>query len=329
MSTPSGSSKPTASGASDDSHTIRGRLPNAPLDKPAKSEAIRHSVPFGPPLMGRARANSLRRLDEAALRHLAASPRLVEPAVQFGAVRELDVRQAMAAESQAQFAGHLKPMAATGPATMETVTALRFAASLAEEAQSELKTMPQNKRRLIGQIGVASVNGHLGLGISGRSDARDFGQAVEGRMLELQEHYDGTGGSANWSTRLVPVHAPEVTSQGMGQDICAAKRASAVAHSVNGTLPPLGQYHRDLIPSPDALLEVMQGATSEFGKNIEAHSVLTGRSPPPEPADNPFAATVAGRPRSQSIGSMASSCDTCMQEHEQFMQTRSRSGTLK
>jgi hypothetical protein len=290
---------------------------------PQKSQAVRHSVPFGPPVQGRARANSLRRLDEATLSHLAGTG---GGQARFGAQRELDIRATMVAESQAQFRQERKPMAATGPAGMQEVTALRFGASMAEEAQSELQADPLNKKRMIGQVGVASVNGHLGFGISGRSNARDFGQNVEARMLELQQHYDGTGGSANWSTQLVPVHAPEITPVGV-EDICAGKRAALTAHAANGSLPPLAAFHRADVPSPNALLEVMQGATSEFGKNVAAHSILQGK-PTAEPSANPFAGTVTGRTRSSSVGSMASSCETCMHEHAQHMLTRAHSGKL-
>ncbi|AYR24587.1 hypothetical protein [Herbaspirillum rubrisubalbicans] len=311
------------------SHTIRGRAPDVTQDVPAATGKNKPSLPFGTPQLNRTRANSLRRLNTEALQQLAES---TDALTKFGAQREQDVRKGLLLQSQAQFSSSSQPhMAARHPAGMPEVNALRFTASMAEEAQTELQQTDKWKKRKIGQVGIANVNGHLGFGISGKIEANDLIEAVQARMLELQQAYDQIGGSAKWSSRLVPVQVPEVASpsaETLFKDICAAKRASLTAHVAAGLMSPDVQPQRSDIPSPDMLLEAMQTATSDHGKNIDSFS-----SPLPaghiEPNPQPFETTISGRARSQSLSSMANSCQYCMAEHEVDMARRDKGGHFK
>lgn len=171
-------------------YTVRGR----PVGQAVPIDPGKRDNPLGAPLMGRQRANSLRRLPEEHLRALDTHP---DEAVRNAAKREVGIRHDLVAESQFQMADPEKPkMHAMGPVGMREVSAMRFASSMAEEAQDEVNREKGYKPTQVGQIGVANVGGHLGVGFSGKASEMAHARKVEKQMLELQSAYDKTGESA-------------------------------------------------------------------------------------------------------------------------------------
>ncbi len=295
--------------------TLRGRaLDTALPEKPRKRDN-----PLGTAIMGRKRSNSIRRLPITTLQTLT---RHKDDHVTQAAVRELGVRQDIVDASKHQFRNREHPeMNAMGPATMRDASAVRFAASMAEEAQDEIvrEDIAQKKNpQQVGQIGVASVRGHIGVGFSGKSSEMEHTRRVERRMLELQEHYDKSDESHHWSGRLKEVAVTDVFAKD-GGNVCAAKRAAHVTHSlVLGPEAPTKPVGRDVIPPPDSLVEMMSPAMSGRGNLLSNYSVPNTSLPDPV---GPL--TVAGRQRRDSVSSMANSCETCMAEHEQHISKRS------
>ena len=317
---------PAPTGAAPD-YTVRGRS----LDAPTNTR--RNMNPLGDPLMGRQRSLSLRRLPVEHLRGLAAPSGPEPTALNTAAARELGVRHAMVEHSQRQLAAAPVKMNARSPAGLGEASTMRFASSMAEEAQDEVNRGTAYKPQQIGQIGVASVQGHLGFGISGQQDKMGHVNAVQARMLDLQAHYDAAGQSAHWSTRLTGTPVSDVFAQDEG-NICAAKRAAHVAHSAaaaaNAKPLPDRPVPRHEIPPPDTLLEMMNTATSGRGNFLSDFSVNTNGPPSAhqtDPAGSLAPGRVSGRPRSASVDSMANSCTTCMDEHHQHMKTRARSAS--
>jgi hypothetical protein len=244
--------------------------------------------------------------------------------VRSAAEREIGVRRDLVAESQLQFGPKTK-MNALGPIGMPEAQAVRFASSLAEEAHDELvRELPRGSKKVpqLGQIGVARVGEHMGVGFSGKKSEMEYTHAVEGRMLQLQQHYETMGLTGGWSSRLAPVQVTDIFAEGDG-NICAAKRAAHVAHSLASGPTYLGPTPaRSAIPPPESLVEMMNPAMSGRGTLLSDYSALRTRQSRdvPEPVAHPT--TIGGRPRSASVDSMANSCPTCMGEHEQHMQKR-------
>ncbi|GAB7536913.1 hypothetical protein [Burkholderia sp. 3C] len=309
-------------------YTSRGRKLDAKVpDKPAKRDN-----PLGAPVERRQRANSLRRLPTEHLMELAHTHDSVH--VRQGAEREIGVRHDLVAESSAQFSGGGRPkMNALGPVGMREVTAMRFASSMAEEAQDEVNREYKNPRDMsqVGQIGVANVGGHLGVGFSGTQDGMAHTRAVEQRMLDLQKDYGDNGLAAHWSGRLEGVAVSDVFADKSDLNICAAKRASHVASSVanaaNGSpLSPIQPVHRRDIAPPDSLIEMMSPATSGRGNLLSDFSAAQKRRGSAVAPDVALSPAISGRPRSKSVDSMANSCDICMGEHDHHMEKRFNHG---
>ncbi|HYD80191.1 MAG TPA: hypothetical protein VEC06_10315 [Paucimonas sp.] len=301
-------------------HTSRGRTPDAALPLPGAK-----GNPLGEPIMKRQRANSVRRLPVETLQGLASTD---GGHVGTAARRELDVRQGLLDESRAQFPGPgpSRHMNALAPVGIREVNAMRFAASMAEEAQDEIireKVARGERPEQVGQIGVASVGGHIGVGFSGQSSKMGHTRAVEQRMLDLQKHYDSVGQSGHWTGRLEETRVTDVFAQS-DANICAAKRAAHVAHSLArgpDYLPsPVG---REQIPPPDALIEMMNPAISGRGNMLSNYSAARKRGTSTA-GTGPAPTTISGRSRSASVDNMANSCDTCMKEHEAHMSKRGK-----
>lgn len=303
--------------------TARGRPLDSDVNK--KGEVDRTILP----VPTRQRAFSLRRLPTEDLEQLTKGH--PSKSVQSGANREIEVRQLLIAESRLQqqkpgtFSPHL--MASKSPVGMQEVEALRFASSMAEEAQSEVNAQNKTQNKL-GQLGVANVGGHLGMGFSGKSKEEVAHiKNVEKQMLVLQQHYQSQGKADHWSTQLQGTQVSEVTAD--GANVCAAKRAAHVAnsaaHGADYYLPPIEQRQqmppsetlppikREQIPSPDTLIEMMSPATSVFGGMQKPFSVMQNKSPLFSKQEQD-GTTVATRTRSQSVQNMANSCDECQKE---------------
>lgn len=312
-------------------YTARGRPLDSGVNKKGEVDRTIQPVPT------RQRAYSLRRLPTENLEQLAKGH--PSGAVQSGANREIEVRQHLIAEStlQQKIPGAFQPhpvMASKGPVGMQEVEALRFASSMAEEAQSEVNTQNKTQNKL-GQLGVANVGGHLGMGFSGKSKEEvAHTKNVEKQMLVLQQHYQSQGLADHWSTQLQGTQVSEVTAD--GANVCAAKRAAHVANSAaygadyylpsieRQQMPPpemLPPIKREQIPSPDTLIEMMSPATSVFGGMQKPFSVMQNKSPLFSKQEQ-GGTTVATRTRSQSVQNMANSCDECQKEFAEKMGQR-------
>ncbi|AJQ97509.1 hypothetical protein [Gynuella sunshinyii] len=291
---------------SEQPYTARGRpLEQKFFDSRIKKRELQIKDPTVP-VQGRNRANSLRRLQVPMLESLVKGKNEVSEAAQ----RELDVRTEMVALSTQQFPENAKPkMASKGPISMTEATALRFSASLAEEAQDELNAQSSGKKQTVGLIGIANVGGTLGMGFSGRKDEEPFMQDVQGRMLELQQHYQQADSTTGWSSQLVPVQTPGFSDLG---NVCAASRANLAARSANGEFANMENIGRADLPTPDTLVEMTTRATHPTGGRLKQYEAQ-----PLDTADYPSQYQVQPmqtRNRNGSIANMADSCPTCMEE---------------
>jgi hypothetical protein len=279
-----------------------------------------------PPVMGRQRANSLRRLNRDVLTGLAQR----DGEVGIGATRELDVRTEMQRISASQVDPNIP---SSGPQTevprmkarqgvnRGDVDALRFASSMAEEAQHEVRQFhdfdPTNAKgsgRSIPMVGIARVGGSRGFGISGEENGQQaaHSEEVQRRMLVLQGHYDEEQTSGNWSARLRGVPVQPVTAAG-GGNVCAASRATAAAMAGNGH-SPRGSSDREALPVPDALIELGNRSVGLSGGRMGgyAEEASTGRGIEKD-------VKVTGRSRAASTGNVMKSCQTCMDERTKHM----------
>lgn len=302
-------------------YTLRGRA----LDAALPANPTKKDNPLGAATMGRLRSNSIRRLPESTLRELSSSTDAHALVVE-AARREIGVRQDMIRASHLQFSEGQRPqMNALSPISMHEASAVRFAASMAEEAQDEIvrADMAKNLRpKQVGQIGVASVNGHMGVGFSGKKDDMPHIQRVQDRMLDLQQHYDQAGRSDHWSGRLQAVTVSDVFAAD-DVNICAAKRAAHVAHSMAmGDQAPTQPVRRGAIPPPDALVEMMNPSISGRGNLLSDFSVQPN-SQHADPAPQ-GTRTIGNRTRSDSVSNMANSCATCMAEHMEHVGKRGK-----
>ncbi|WP_138922429.1 hypothetical protein [Hylemonella gracilis] len=308
-------------GTKPQSYTLRGRalVTNLPAN-PSKRDN-----PLGVASMGRQRSNSIRRLPESTLRELSRSPDTPALVVE-AARREIGVRQDMIRASHLQFPeGQRSQMNAMSPISIHEASAVRFAASMAEEAQDEIVREDMAKKippKQVGQIAVASVNGHMGVGFSGTEKDLLHIQRVQDRMLDLQQHYDQEGRSGHWSGRLQGVTVSDVFAAD-DANVCAAKRAAHVAHSMAmGNQAPIESVHRGAIPPPDSLVEMMNPSMSGRGNRLSNFSVPpSSQIPDPDPQGT---RTIGNRTRSDSVSNMANSCATCMAEHMEHVSKRGK-----
>lgn len=269
----------SSSGSETQLFTLRGRPVDAPVTPSAPN-------PLGEPLMGRRRSNSIRRLPIEHLQGLAEGH--ASEHVRTAATREIAVRKQLVAESAYQFSDRDHPkMSALGPVGMAEVQAARFASSLAEEAHDELLRNKEYLESLatkgakipqLGQLAVARVGPHMGVGFSGKSSEMDHTRAVEKRMLELQAAYEQSGATDHWSSRLAPVQVTDIFAED-GGNICAAKRAAHVAHALakgseylEGTRPV-----RSHIPLAESTIEMMTPAMSGRGRLLTDYSASRAR----------------------------------------------------
>ncbi|THF63694.1 hypothetical protein E6C76_13985 [Pseudothauera nasutitermitis] len=301
-------------------YTLRGRALDAELPAPSRKQGN----PLGEAIMERRRSNSIRRLPVATLMTLPT----IHPnsKIAEAAIRELGVRQDIVQASKHQFLKMERPdMNAKGPVGMREASAIRFAASMAEEAQDEVvreDIKRGQKPKQVGQIGLASVDGHMGIGFSGKSSEMAHTQRVQDRMLALQEHYDQKGRADHWSGRLQGIAVSDVVAES-NANVCAAKRAAHVAHSMSlGDQAPTEPVKRHRVPPPDTLVEMMSPSMSGRGNLLSDFSVQSS-SQHPDPAPQ-GTRTIGNRTRRDSVSSMANSCETCMKEHMEHMNKRGR-----
>lgn len=291
-------------GGGDKEYTYRGK----PLSGDLGTQSIQ----------GRGRSNSIRRLDQRTLEGLKGHK---SKEVSMAATRELGVRGDMEELSKGQLKDSSHPrMKAIEPSTKREVDALRFASSMAQEAQEELNSDPSYARPSkktfgsIGMLGVATVKGRMGFGISGSDEKnleneKDIFQAshrvaVQKRMLVLQKHYEERGQTDDWSTQLVGTSAPTVFA-GKGENVCAASRATAAALGGGG-----GKVMREELPTPDSLIEVSSTAVNHRSTHMtdfmalpkEAYKGLEPKTP------------MLARGRSASSGNVMDSCKKCLSE---------------
>lgn len=286
--------------------TARGRA----LDQKFFKGSKKNPKPSAP-VFGRNRSNSLRRLTAPRLAELAESHK--NENVRAGATRELEVRAELIDTSKKQ--QKTGAMASNRAIGLREASAMRFAASLAEEAQDEIhnEASGSGKKSKLGQIGIANVKGSLGLGFSGRKSQVPFINKVKQRMLALQAHYRQARSTGDWSARLTPVVGPTVTGEG---NVCAASRAKAAALAGHG--PSLFSKRktvdRSVLPTPDSLVEMTSRATHPTGgrlKKFEAQPLDTDQY-----ARGYQGKTMATRNRNGSVSNMANSCKTCIEERD-------------
>ncbi len=285
----------SSNGSGDNPYTYRGRY----LDQTMQDA----------PVMGRKRSNSLRRLSRPVLQDLSERNDIVGKS----AIRELDVRKGMEGISQEQAFG--ERIKGYEGANSGDVHALRFASSMAEEAQHEVREDnhqdPTNhKAGNIGMVGIARVGDVRGFGISGKDDDSENAEhrkQVQRRMLVLQKHYELSGETESWSAQLQGVKAPKVSVDDKRDNICAASRATAAALGALGDTPK--RVHRSDLPVPDALMELGNRSIGKKGNRMGKYAeVDTGQK------GSETTTVMSGRTRSASLGNIMRSCEKCIEE---------------
>lgn len=288
----------------DQAFTARGR----PVEQSFfKGRAHKVRAPSDP-VKGRNRANSFRRLEIPRLSQLTE----IGDAVAKGAAREINIRKDLVQLSQKQHDDIPPLMASKGPIDLREASALRFSASLAEEAQDELNAKA-NKKQTVGLIGIANVDGTLGVGFSGRNEQEPFINRVQERMLEIQQHYQEAKTTEDWSAELMPVATPQVIDDG---NVCAASRANAAARAAKNEFENMTPVPRSELPTPDTLVEMTTRATHPTGARLKKYET--------EPLGGDYAANYQTKPmyarnRNGSVSNMANSCQHCIAERAKHL----------